>query len=126
MSETGYQKLIKTANEYIPFYTSHLDNLRGFIQIQNEGKALLTELNPKADLKIFEVLEELNGVNALITISLLDLLVVCKHMCLVEQYWERAYFIKNGYLIVHETIMTYSKSKQKPLRKIIESKYPSF
>lgn len=123
---SGFDNLIKTADECIPFYTSHLDKLRGFMEVQKEAKSFIANTSPEANLNIFSELENLNGVNALVTISLLDLLVVCKHLCIVKQPWERAYFIKNGYLIIHETLETYSQSQQPVLRGIISSKYPSF
>lgn len=123
---SGFDNLIKTADECIPFYTSHLDKLRGFMEAQREAKSFIADASPEANLNIFSELEILNGANALITISLLDLLVVCKHMCIVKQLWERAYFIKNGYLIINETLETYSQSQQPVLRGIISSKYPSF
>jgi len=123
---SGYDNLIKVADEVIPFYTSHLTKLRGFMELQKEAKSLFSEAKPEMDLEIFSELENLNEVSALITISLLDLLVVCKHLCIVKQTWEQAYFIKNGYLIIHETIETYSQIQQPILRKIISSNYPSF
>lgn len=123
---SGFDNLIKTADECISFYTSHLDKLRSSMKVQKEAKSLIADTFPEASLTIFSELENFNKVNALITISLLDLLVVCKNMCIVNQPWERAYFIKNGYLIIHETLETYSQSQQPVLREIISSNYSSF
>lgn len=125
MVQNSFEKLIEEANTSIPFYTSHLEKLRGFIDYQKKITEHLLKINPQDDLEEFKEIEQMNKFNALLTISLLDLLVVCKNLCLVKEDWERIYFIKQAYLIIYETIRSF-KRYNSFLHETINNKYPSF
>lgn len=125
MTQNGFEKLIEETNKSIPFYTSHLEKLRGFLAYQNRMTEFLLKINPQNNLEEYKELEQMNKFNALLTISLLDLSVVCKNLCLVKESWERIYFIKQGYLIIYETIESFKKHNSF-LHEIINNKYPSF
>ena len=125
MVENGYEKLIKEANESIPLFTTLLDTLKQIIDTQNRTINYLAQIDPEIELEVFKENEQLNKFNALITISVLDLLVVCKNLCLASSEWEKIYFTKQGYLIIYETIKTYYKYRSQ-LQKLIETKHASY
>jgi hypothetical protein len=125
MVENGYEKLIKEANESIPLYTTLLDTLKQIIDTQNRTINHLAQIDPDIELEVFKENEQINKFNALITISVLNLLVVCKNLCLATSEWEKIYFTKQGYLVMYETIKTYYKYRSQ-LQKIIETKHASF
>jgi hypothetical protein len=125
LTMTGYEKLIEACDKSIDFYTNHLTKLRKFISLQEEGEKILTEINPKTDLSDFQEIHQFNNFNGYLTISLLELSVICKNLCLAKTDWEKAFFIKHGFMIIHETI-----KKIKPndgisyVQQTIDSKYP--
>jgi len=125
MTPDGYKNLIDAANESIPFYTTHLETLRKLIDVQSKTTEYFVQVDPNIDLEEFNEIEQMNKFNALLTISLLDLMVVCKNMCLAKTDWERIHFIKHGYLVVYETINTYHKHSSE-LQRIIATKYAAF
>lgn len=125
MASDSYKNLIEEANKCIPLYTTHLETLRKIIDAQTKATEFFIQIDPKTDLEDFNEIELMNKFNALLTISLLDLMVVCKNMCLVETDWERIHFIKQGYLIIYETINTYHKYSSE-LRNTIATKYTGF
>jgi len=69
--------------------------------------------------------EQLLSFNALITITLLDLYVILKNLCKAKTDWEKIFYIKHEYLVIHESI-----KKLRPdtgitnIQQIIDSKYP--
>lgn len=125
MISESYRNLIEEADKCIPLYTAHLEILRKIMHTQTEAIEFLVQIDAKTDIEDFDEIERMNKFNALLTISLLDLMVVCKNMCLVETDWERIHFIKQGYLVIYETINTYHKYSSE-LRKIISTKYCGF
>ena len=122
MTSDSYKKLIEEANTGIPLYTAHLEALRKILDSLTKAVEFCIQIDPETDLEDFNEIERINKFNALLTISLLDLMVVCKNMSLAETDWERIYFIKQGYLVIYETINTYHKHNS-ALRKIIFTKY---
>ena len=124
MTSDSYKNLIEEANKSIPFYTTHLETLRKIIDVQAKATEYLLRIESKTDIEEFKEIEWMNKFNALLTISLLDLMVVCKNLCLAKTAWEKIYFIKQGYLVIYETINTYHKHSSE-LRNTIETKYTS-
>src|SRR4051812_47576550 len=125
MVSDSYKSLIEEANKCIPFYTTHLETLRKIIDAQTKATDYFIQIDPKTDLEDFNEIERMNKFNALLTISLLDLMVVCKNICLVETDWERIHFIKQGYLVIYKTINTYHKHSS-VLRNTIATRYAAF
>jgi len=121
----GFDNLINACDKNIDFYTNHLASLRKLIEFQDVAKKLISEINPNPDFEDFVEMEQFNNHNGYITISLLELSVICKNLCLAKTNWEKAFFIKHGYLTIHETI-----NKLKPgkgvsyVEQIIDAKYP--
>src|SRR5215213_11465084 len=107
MVSGSHKNLIEEANKCIPFYTAHLETLRKIIDAQTKATEFFIQIDPQTGLEDFNEIERMNKFNTLLTISLLDLIVVCKNMCLAETDWERIHFIKQGYLVIYETINTY-------------------
>ena len=61
---------------------------------------------------------------SIIIISLIDLSVVLKNICLAKTDWEKIFFIKHGYLIIFETIKKLRPENRVPhIQNIIESRY---
>src|SRR5215218_8577536 len=100
-------------------------NIKEIIDAQTKATEFFIQIDPKSDLEDFNEIERMNKFNTLLTISLLDLMVVCKNMCLAETDWERIHFIKQGYLVIYETINTYHKHSSE-LRNTIATKYSGF
>lgn len=125
MTSDSYKKLIDAANESIPFYTTFLETLGKLLEVQNNTIGYLLKIDPTVDLEVFNEIEQMNKFNSLITISLLDIMVICKNLCLAETTWERIYFVKQGYLIIYETINTYHKHNRS-LQNIVSAKYPMY
>ena len=121
----GFDNLINACDKNIDFYTNHLASLRKLIEFQDVAKKLISEINPNPDFEDFVEMEQFNNHNGYITISLLELSVICKNLCLAKTNWEKAFFIKHGYLTIHETI-----NKLKPgkgvsyVEQTIDAKYP--
>jgi len=124
-SNRGFDKLLEEVELSIPFYTLHLKNLRVLKAQQDRAIKYLEENIDEPQLDVLKELDKLNSFQALLTISLLDLLVVCKNMCLSKYDWESAFFIKQCSLIIYETCKNY-KVQQRPLRSLVIEKYPSF
>lgn len=125
MVSDGFKRLINEINECIPSYTADLESLKNLIDFQKEIVKYSLETNPDADLKDLNEQGRLIELNALVIISLLDLSIVCKNLCLVETDWEKIFYIKNGYLIIYETIIAYNKHCP-DLRNITADKYKKF
>lgn len=116
--------LIGLVDEQIEVYTKHLKYLRTSIAISREGQKLFQQF-AQLDNSDFEEMEELHTFNSLLTISLLDLLVVSKNLINAKSEWEKAFFLKQGYLIIFETIDTYNKHGKK-IKVLITTKYKAF
>ncbi len=89
MDENGYKKIIDGVNDCLPFYTAHIETLKKLLDTQKFELKSLLELVPKANLAEFNELKKMNKFNALLTISIFDLMVICKHLCLAEKEWEK-------------------------------------
>ena len=121
----GFEKLLDECDKNIIFYTKHLENLRKNTALQEEAKDLLNKLIPKQDFSDFIEMEQFNTYNGYVTIATLDLSVNLKNLIIAKTDWEKIFFIKNSYLIIHETINKLKPSKEKSaIQTIIESNYP--
>ncbi|MBS1573040.1 MAG: hypothetical protein JST62_11645 [Bacteroidetes bacterium] len=120
-----FDKLIDECNKNIVFYTNHLESLRKNIALQEEAKKLLNAIGPKQDYADFTEMEQFNNYNGYITISTLDLSVNLLNLIKAKTDWEKIFFIKNSYLIIHETIIKLKPSKEKSqIQTIIKGCYP--
>ncbi len=123
---TGIDSLFLQCNKNIVFYTKHLDRLRRNIAYQEKAKKLFLKLNINDDILEFTELEHLNNYNGYLTISMLDLSVNLKNLILAKTDWEKIFFIKNSYLIIHETLNKLKPSKSKNfIEESIKNLYPS-
>ncbi len=121
----GFEKLISECDTSIAFYTAHLTNLRQLNALIEQTKQLFIKLNPKTDFADFKELECFNNFNGYITIASLELAVNCKNLCIATTDWEKIFFIKNSFLVIHETINKLKPSKGSTfVQQTIEKKYP--
>lgn len=99
----GIEKLIRECDQNISFYSQEIKFLK------------TAQINGEDNISI----------RALITISLLDLSVILKNICLANTDWERIFFSKHGYLIIHETIVRLRPYNSVPdIKQKIDCKYP--
>lgn len=121
---TGYDRLFEECEKSIDFYTKHLIRLRKNIELQEKAITMLLRLNPETDLSDFNELEEFNNYNGYITIAMLDLAVNLKNLIKSKTEWEKAFFIKNSFLIIHESTKKLKPFKGKSFIQItVENKY---
>lgn len=122
----GFKKLLYQCDKNIDFYTKHLENLRQNITLQEEAKRLLNRMPFKQDYTDFKEMALFNNYNGYITIATLDLSVNLKNLVVAKTDWEKIFFIKNSYLIIHETIIRLNPADEKKsaIQMIIESSYP--
>ncbi|MFD0975412.1 hypothetical protein [Salinimicrobium gaetbulicola] len=123
---SNFNKLLIECEKSIDFHTNHLNYLRQQVGLLEEAKRLIKKANPKTDFEDFDEIENLNNYNGYLTISTLDLAVNLKHLILAKTDWEKVFFIKNSYLIIHETLNRLKPSKNDFLiEKSITKDYPS-
>ncbi|WP_313385208.1 hypothetical protein [Chishuiella sp.] len=121
---TGYDRLLKECEKNLDFYTNHLSNLRKNIELQEKAISILIKLDPKTELTDLNEIEKFNNYNGYITIALLDLSVNLKNLIIAKTDWEKAFFIKNSFLIIHETTKKLKPFKGKSfIEKSIENNY---
>ncbi len=102
--DASQQKILEAAERCIPFYTEQLNQRRRMLNETVVGKQMLLKLNPNSDVTDLEEAEKQLHFNSLLNIALIELLVIMKHLMLSTNEWEKAYFLKHSYMIVHETI----------------------
>lgn len=121
----GSEKLLNECDKNIIFYTKHLENLRRNTALLEEARDFFNKLIPKQDFSDFIEMEQFNTYNGYVTIATLDLSVNLKNLIIAKTDWEQIFFIKNSYLIIHETINKLKPIKEKSvIQTIIESNYP--
>lgn len=110
--------LIEIIDSTLPFNTDILEKgysiakyCVGLSQNSNLGTDLLEEISN---------LHKLSNLLALLTISSMDLMVVSKNLYVSRHTWELVHFIKNGYLVIYETINTYHKYRQSLYEMILQ------
>jgi len=119
-------ELIKECDESITFYTEHLNKLRSFIDVQEKSVTLLKDINPQVKLEEIEEISQFNNLNALLSITIIDLSVVTKNLFLAKTDWERIFFIKHSYLIIFESLKKLRPNKGTPyVEQRLFSKYKS-
>lgn len=122
---TNYDKLIYECDKSITFYTNHLTTLRKHLETLDNARKLVKVLNPNSKFEVFDEIEKFNNYNGYITISMLELSVTCKNICLAKTDWEKIFFIKYSYLIIHETISKLnSQNNTSNIKRILNDKYP--
>ncbi len=122
----GFDKVIAQCEENILFYSKHLETLRGNIGLLDEATSLIKEINQNASLKDFEEMRHFSNYNGYVTIANLDISVNLKHLIEAKTDWERIFFIKNSFLIIHETINKLNPSNGKSIIELtIQKKYPT-
>jgi hypothetical protein len=134
MSE-NHQELIQICNDYIKSYTERLTHLRGKIKEFEEEQRLLNDPKKNSNIadvslknyeKMYEEKIHYINFNGYLVISLLDLSVNLKNIVVSDTTWENSFFIKNSYLVIHETINNLTTSKgRKFIEKSIKEEHPT-
>jgi hypothetical protein len=125
MEKPKIEEIVQTVDDNIKIYAKHIEYLRQIIGLNVSIKNAFQDFAPQLDYSDFEEMITMHSFNALLTISLLDLFVICKNLVTAETDWEKAYFIKQGYLTIYETIDTYNNHNQH-ISKLIDTKYINF
>lgn len=121
----AFEKLLEECDKNISFYTSYLEKLRKGIGLLDDAKAFLNKTPAKTDFKDFTEIEQFTNYVGYFTIAILDLSVNLKNLIKAKTDWEKIFFIKNSYLIIHETINNLKPSKGKSFVELtIEKHYP--
>ncbi|MCD8448051.1 hypothetical protein [Tenacibaculum finnmarkense] len=131
----NHQELIQICNDYIKSYTERLTHLRGKIKEFEEEQRLLNDPKKNSNIdnvslknykKIYEEKIHYINFNGYLVISLLDLSVNLKNVVVSDTTWENSFFIKNSYLVIHETINKLTTSKgRKFIEKSIKEEHPT-
>lgn len=122
----GLEKLIEECDKNFEFHTNHLQELRESIANLDEAKFKLQSVDPKMDFSSFAEAEHFTNYSGYVTITILELSVDLKNLILAKSDWECVFFIKNAYLIIHESIRKISPTENKSFIQLtIEKKYPS-
>lgn len=124
MKKERIEEVVAMADESIRIYTKHLEYLRHIIGLSTEAKKAFDDFRPLLDSADFDEMITMHSFNSLLTVSLLDLFVICKNLVAAENDWEKGFFLKQGYLTIYETIDTYNSHNQN-ISKLIDTKYSS-
>jgi hypothetical protein len=89
-------------------YSKYLAVLRLIIDTSQKAATDFNKIIPQNDDSSFKEIINLHSFSSLVTISLLDLLVISKHLQHSKNDWEKVYFLKQSLLIIYETINTYN------------------
>ena len=122
MTKSTIEEIVQVADDSIRLYTAHLEFLRKMVGITEEAITVFNDIIPNTDNSSFEEMKRMHSFNSLLTISLLDLFVICKKLVTAENDWEKLFFIKHGYLLIYETIDTFNSHNQE-ISKLIETQY---
>lgn len=108
-------------------------NIEEYSKVLSTYHLILKEL---AELQLNKSDEEITSLKEIETfynynlksiIALLDLSIILKNLVEVNTDWEKAFFIKNGYLLIHEIIKKLKPYTGKTkVQNIIEQKYTNF
>ena len=116
------EEIVQMSDESIRLYTAHLEFLRKTVGWSETAMKVFDDIIPDNDNSLFVEIKDMHSFNALLTISLLDLYVVCKRLVTSQSEWEKVFFIKQGYLIIYETIKAYNSHNHK-IKQLVDSKY---
>lgn len=121
---TGFDRLFEECEKSLNFYSNHLNSLRKNIDLQEKARETLLKFDPQTDVSDFIEIEKINNYNGYITIAMIDLAVNLKNLIKSQTDWEKAFFIKNSYLIIHESSKKLKPFKGKSfIQQAIENKY---
>lgn len=98
---------IKKLESSLPYYTKHLNKLRSNIS-QIHSIVKFNEAN-KHNNSILKELESQLAFNSFLTTSTLDLIIISKGIFQSRHIWEEIFYLRQSYLIIYETIKTYTK-----------------
>ncbi|MFP5042872.1 hypothetical protein [Parasediminibacterium sp. JCM 36343] len=115
----------KHLNDIIPAYTERLELIRESIVWYSVLKESVLDLNipdhPVARCILYnELVLNLKGT---IIIAKMDLATIIKNIRLTKNKWEKAYYFRQGSLLIYEFINTYNK-QNKIISPVLKKSYP--
>ncbi len=108
MLSSHTKNIIRGLEEGLIHYSKSLDEIRNYFTEFEQLELRLAEGNEE-NLKAFKIQLDFSG---FLTISMTDLIIICKGTLQTNQKWEQLHYLKLGYLTVHEVINTYAKHSQ--------------
>jgi hypothetical protein len=114
MNKDSFEKLVQACDENIVFYAKHLENLKKYLLVIDNTNTFLDANFPEAKREDFIEAEQLINLHGFLAILFLDLSVVLKNTYLSKTSWEKNFFIKNGYLLIHEACEKLDPRKGEP------------
>jgi hypothetical protein len=125
MDKAKIEEVVAMADDSIRIYILHLEYLRKMIELLAKAKKIFQDISPSLDYSDFDEAILMSSFSSLLTVSLLDLFVICKKLLTAENNWEKSFFLKQGYLLIYETIDTYNTHNQHISKLIDTTKYNS-
>lgn len=112
----NFDKLRIECDKNIETYTKHLFYIVKLLNLHRKGIDILE----KDDNELINIKKGLNYTGSII-IATLDLSVIIKNLISASSDWEKVFFIKNLYLIIHETLKNIKPDKNGSLSVIEEN-----
>ncbi|NLU92300.1 hypothetical protein [Chitinophaga sp. Ak27] len=125
MENKSSQWLNKETEEGIMFFTDMLDKLHLMVTSDVDFSGPISKRNASQRHTLRDEINLLYQISALTTISILDLMTVCRGINSAANIdWLKIFYVKQGYLTIYETITHYDKEYNKLLNKLITEDHP--
>jgi hypothetical protein len=121
-TDSSGKNLYDTTNEICSFYQEHLDKINTWIVDLDKFGKLDQKYHTGLD---FVTLRNLYSLDALVTITSVDLSIISSELYLTKVRLKQIFFMKHIYLVIYEAFETYNNKKQF-LRNLIMSYHPEF
>ncbi len=114
MKSEKFEDLVSACEKNIVFYPKHITHLHNQIQNVDRIESFFSKVDSKTRLEIFEDIKQLCNFNGLLSVIILDLSVVVKIFYKDKTDWEKGFFIKHAFLILHESCKKLNPKVGKP------------
>ena len=118
MTPTNMEEGNQLPGENLRPYSSQLEFIRKIVGWTESAINVFNDSILASDNPGIPKLFRMHCFNSFLAISLLDLLVVYKKLVSSETDWEKVFFIRQGYLIIYQTINNYTNHTQDILKLI--------
>lgn len=125
MENKSSQLLNKETEEGIMFFTDMLEKLHLMVTSDVDFSGTISKSKASQGHTLRDEINFLYQVSALTTISILDLMTVCRGLNSAANIdWLKIFYAKQGYLTIYETITHYDKEYNRFLNKLITEDHP--
>jgi hypothetical protein len=124
MTDEQKQIILEGIDKALLEETPLLDRARQSNALHQHFFSELKLVLPDSNFDDFQELIAINDFHAFTSYSLLDLYVTVKNLVTAKTDWERIYFVKHGYLIIHASLETFY-AHNTIIKKMITANYPS-